>query len=357
VRVGVIGCGYWGSKHVRVLTGLEEVTGVAIIDPNEERRRRLQAAFDSTVAFGNLESALSDVDAVIVATPPALHEGVAKLALEAGKDVLVEKPLTTSLAGARGLVELAQRSNRVLMVGHTFEYNAAVRELRNRIRLGELGKVRYLDGAWLNLGLYQTDVNVIWDLAPHGISISNFLLDSIPTRVGAWGSKHAARSFEDVAQLRLDYDDVGVTAYARVSWLDPAKVRRVTVVGSEQMAVYNDLSATERLRIFDRGVEPVDANLDLHEMPLDYRYGDIVSPHIPFDEPLGVEDRHFLDCVVNRKEPLTDGHNGQAVVAVLEAASEALRTGQTVEVSTAEREPESPPASVSAMPTHSSAAS
>ena len=355
VRVLVVGCGYWGSKHVRVLASLEEVSGVAIVDPDAERRNRLQSAFSSVAAFAHLEAALPHVDAVVVATPPALHAQVATAAIEAGKDVLVEKPLTTSLADAQALVALAEREGRVLMVGHTFEYNAAVRELRKRIRIGELGTLRYLDGAWLNLGLYQSDVNVIWDLAPHDISISNFLLDSVPTRVSAWGSAHAASPFEDVAQLRLDYDDVDVTAYVRVSWLDPAKVRRITVVGSERMAVYNDLSSTERLRIFDRGVEPIDSALELHQMPLNYRYGDIVSPYIPFEEPLTVEDRHFLDCVINRKLPLTDGHSGTAVVAVLEAASQALHTGQSAPITGVKLRFD--PSVAAPMPTQSSAAS
>lgn len=360
VRVAVVGCGYWGSKHVRVLTSLEEVSGVAVVDPDPERRSRLQSAFSAVAAYAELEAALPHVDAVIVATPPALHAAVAVAALEAGKDVLVEKPLTTSLAEGRSLVELAERLNRVLMVGHTFEYNAAVRELRHRIRMGELGALRYLDSAWLNLGLYQNDVNVIWDLAPHAISISNFLLDSVPSRVSAWGSAHAARSFEDVAQLRLDYEHADVTAYVRVSWLDPAKVRRVTVVGSERMAVYNDVSSTERLRIFDRGVEPIDTSLGLHQMPLNYRYGDIVSPHIPFAEPLAVEDSHFLECVINRKLPLTNGFSGTAVVAVLEAASEALRTGRAVDIAGMDLEAptdNSKDASSSSVLTPSSAAS
>ena len=343
VRVAVVGCGYWGSKHVRVLTSLEEVTGVAIVDPDPERRSRLTSAFGSVAAFSAFEDAAPHVDAVVVATPPALHGKVAAAALQAGKDVLVEKPLTTVHSEARALVDLAERSSRVLMVGHTFEYNAAVRELRNRIRIGELGRIRYLDAAWLNLGLYQSDVNVIWDLAPHAISIANFLLDAVPSQVSAWGSAHAARSFEDVAQLRLDYNDVDVTTYVRVSWLDPAKVRRVTVVGSERMAVYNDLASSERLRIFDRGVEPIDATLDLHQMPLNYRYGDIVSPHIPFEEPLAVEDRHFLDCVINRKLPLTDGRRGADVVAVLEAAGEALRTGRHVDITAPQQGLMSPP--------------
>lgn len=328
-----------------------------MVDPDPERRSQLQSAFRSVEAFAMLHDALPHVDAVVVATPPALHGTVAAAALEAGKDVLVEKPLTTSLREAQTLVELAERSSRILMVGHTFEYNAAVRELRNRLRLGELGSVRYLDAAWLNLGLYQSDVNVIWDLAPHAISISNFLLDTVPSRVSAWGSAHAASTFEDVAQLRLDYDHADVTAYVRVSWLDPAKVRRITVVGSERMAVYNDLSSTERLRIFDRGVEPIDATLDLHQMPLNYRYGDIVSPHIPFDEPLAVEDRHFLECVINRKPPLTDGHSGAAVVAVLEAVGEALRTGREVGISVNDRAlvPPPEPSASSSLPQSSAA--
>lgn len=331
MRVGVVGCGYWGSKHVRVLNSLEPVTGVAIIDSNPERLEALSATFSTVQAFSDLSAALPHVDAVVVATPPAGHLDVALQALDAGKHVLVEKPLATSTADARKLVERAESVNRILMVGHTFEYNAAVRELRRRVRGGEFGQIYYLDAAWLNLGLYQPDVNVLWDLAPHHISISNYVLDSVPSSVSAWGSAHGLDGPEDVAYLRLKYADLNVASYVRVSWLDPTKVRRVTVVGSKRMVVYNDLGGAERIRIFDRGVES-SGDLELDSAPLSYRYGDIVSPHVPFDEPLTVEDLHFIESAETGTVPQTDGRSGLAVVAALEAADRALAEGGEIPV-------------------------
>jgi predicted dehydrogenase len=332
-RVAVVGCGYWGSKHVRVLHATEGVGEVVVVDSREDRARSLARSYRSASWHDCLGPALDEVDAVVVATPPSTHVAVALTAIEAGKHVLVEKPLAPTTAGARLLDRAAAQAGVVLMVGHTFEYNPAVRKLRELVQGGELGEVYYIDSARLNLGLYQNDVNVILDLAPHDISIINHVLGRRPVAAQAWASRHAHRRLEDVAYLRLFYDDFfddrGLSANIHVSWLDPCKVRRVTAVGSAKMAVYDDLAADERIKVLDKGVRLPEGG-DLTQPPLSYRYGDIVVPYIAPDEPLAVQDRHFMDCIATGARPLTDGENGLAVVAALEAAELSRRLGRPV---------------------------
>jgi predicted dehydrogenase len=335
LRVAVVGCGYWGSKHIRVLDATEGVAQVVLVDNSPDRLQKLARGFKTAVGFSDLESALSHVDAVVVATPPSTHVAVALQAIEAGKHVLVEKPLALTTQGALQLVNAAAAAGVILMVGHTFEYNPAVRKLRELLRGGELGELYYLDSARLNLGLYQNDVNVILDLAPHDISIFNFVLGRKPVAVQAWAARHAHQRFEDVAYLRLFYDDLfadqGLAASIHVSWLDPCKVRRVTVVGSSKMAIYDDVATEERIRVLDKGVNvPPNGGSNLGQPPTSYRYGDIMVPFIPPDEPLGVQDRHFVECVATGSTPLTDGENGLAVVEALEAAQLSRRLGRPV---------------------------
>jgi predicted dehydrogenase len=327
----VVGCGYWGSKHVRVLSHLPEVGEIAVIDTDEGSRRRILSAFPRAQGFADIEAALPHLDALVIATPARTHAELALTALGQGKHVLVEKPLATSLADGQSLVEEARRTGAVLMVGHTFEFNPAVCELKRRIDLGELGKIYYIDSARLNLGLYRSDVNVVWDLAIHDVYLCNYLLGSVPTTVSAWGSANAGTGVEDLAYIRLAYEELGINAYLHVSWLDPKKVRKVTVVGSRKMAVYDDLEE-ERLRIFDRGVEHGDVTHATFERPLSYRYGDIISPHIRPEEPLAIEIQHFVESIRNGTSPRTNGRNGLAAVAVLEAvdASLATQTAQRV---------------------------
>lgn len=336
MNVGVLGCGYWGSKHVRVLHSVPDIDHVVAIDSRPERLRDLKRGFPGIETFERLHDALDHVDAVVIATPPRSHAACAVSAIQAGKSVLVEKPLATSTADARRLVEMADRLNVVLAVGHTFEYNAAVWKLRDLVESGELGSIHYLDSARLNLGLYQSDVNVLWDLAPHDISICNYVLDAKPSLVQAWGSRHAHSFLEDVAYIRLTYHEPEVTAQIHVSWLDPAKVRRTTVVGSGKMAVYNDLTTEERVRVFDKGVVPAGDQPSLAHMPMSYRYGDIQSPFLAFEEPLRVQDRAFVTCVQTGERPQTDGENGLSVVQALEAADVSLRLGRPVHVSETE---------------------
>jgi predicted dehydrogenase len=332
LNVGVVGCGYWGSKHVRVLQGMPGVSRVAAIDPSEDRLQSLKQAFPGIATYPRLASALDHLDAVIVATPPRTHARLALMAMEADKSVLVEKPLATNTMDARSLAEEAAARSLVLMVGHTFEYNAAVWKLKELVQSKELGRIYYLDSARLNLGLYQSDVNVIWDLAPHDVSIFNHILEATPVSVQAWGSRHGHRSLEDVAYLRLLYADPEVTATAHVSWLDPCKVRRTTVVGSNKMAVYNDLASGEPIRIFDKGLVPPEDVGEPHDIPMSYRYGDIRAPHVLFEEPLNVQDREFVSCAAGGRQPRTNADNGMAVVRVLEAANLSLETGMPVEL-------------------------
>jgi len=329
LRVGVLGYGYWGSKHVRVLRGLPDVE-VVVIEQHVDRLAAAGEDFPGTTLMTDLESALTEVDAVIVATAASSHVKLATTCLEAGVHVLVEKPLATSSIDAAGLVDLADQTGLVLMVGHTFEYNPSVRVLHDMVKGGVLGEIRYIDTARLNLGLYQPDVNVIWDLAPHDISIVNYLLGSVPSHVSAWARGNVMDGVEDVAHLQLEYDSPALNSYVHVSWLDPKKVRRVTVVGSEKMAVYNDTDPNEPIRVYDMGVDVEDLDVSPNR-PLQYRYGDIWSPRITGTEPLAAEDQHFIDCIRTGERPVSDGLSGLAVVKTIEAAIESTtRAGARV---------------------------
>lgn len=327
-NVAVVGYGYWGSKHVRVLSSIPGVR-LTVVDASPERLHSARNEFPSVDTCESLDEALGRVDAVVLATPARTHAALGKRVLEAGIDVLIEKPLATTAAEARELIAAAERASAVLMVGHTFEYNAAVARLRDFIDSGSLGDIYYLDSARLNLGLYQPDVNVLWDLAPHDVSIANYLLRAEPYEVSAWGRAHAGRDLVDVAYLQLQYRAPDVSAYIHVSWLDPSKVRRVTVAGSAKMAVYDDMASDERIRIHDKGIGQAPEGV-APGYPMTYRYGDILSPHVAFDEPLAVEDRHFVDCVRRLAECRTPGATGLSVVRVLEAADRSILEGRAV---------------------------
>jgi predicted dehydrogenase len=331
-RVAVVGYGYWGSKHVRVLSTMPDVD-VVVVDEHVGRLDEAEAYYPSVAGTAtSLEDVLDDVDAVLVATPPAAHAEVALQAINAGKHVLVEKPMATSVADAEAMVIAAAVQGVQLMVGHTFEYNAAVRRLREIIRSGTLGRVLYIDSARLSLGRYQRDVNVIWDLAPHDISIASFLLDELPVAVSVWGDRNVTPWREDVAYLRLDFPQT--RAFVHVSWLNPNKVRRTTVVGERKMAVYDDMSDNERIRIYDIGVDPasIDGPHSAHERPVSYRTGDIVSPFVAFHEPLMAQDRAFVDSVRTGIPSDTPGERGLDIVRVLAATDAALVTGRTAPV-------------------------
>jgi predicted dehydrogenase len=331
-RIGVVGYGYWGSKHVRVLTGIPDLE-VTVVESNDQRRQEAQASFPVVRTAARLDDVIDRLDAVVVATPPAAHARVALQALRAGLHTMVEKPLATSVEEAEALVETAAASGVHLMVGHTFEYNAAVWKLKEIIASGELGRILYIDCARLSLGRYQHDCNVIWDLAPHDISIVVYLLDEVPSTASVWAQRNVGHLHADVAYLRLEFEQASAPAFVHVSWLDPQKIRRVTVVGEKKMAVYNDMSDNERIRIYDVGVDPADQDSQAEPaMPVTYRSGDIVSPYIPFVEPLLVQDKHFVDCVRTGARPDTPGERGLDIVRVLAATDVAAATGATAAV-------------------------
>lgn len=342
LRVGVVGCGYWGSKHVRTLLSLEAVSRVCVIDPSDERRSAVTRVYPRVEEYRTLGEALGQLDAVIIAAPPTLHAPLALEAIARGVHVLVEKPLAPTVKEGQAMVRAAEKKGVTLMVGHTFEYHSAVWELRSMVQRGDLGDLYYLDTARLNLGLYQRDVNVVFDLAPHDVSILNYVLGSSPSMVECWGARNAHPRLEDVAQLRLYYDDPGVFANVHVSWLNPKKVREVTVVGSNKMVVFDDLKTEQRVKVHDKGVTAMTDGADLTAVPMSYRHGDIVSPYLEMNEPLRVEDEHFVTCVQTGLRPLTDGESGLEVVRVLEAAQRSMCDGVAVRLPARTRAPAAP---------------
>ena len=327
VKVGVVGYGYWGPKLVRNFSEMGKATLTWVADLDRERLDRLRAHYPSLHTTQDYDEMLrSDIDAVVVATPIRTHYRLAKAALLAGKHVLVEKPLTASAHEADELIELAERRNLRLMVGHTFEYNGAIRALRNLVRSGELGRIYYVDAARLNLGLFQTDINVIWDLAPHDLSILLYVLGLDPIAVSARGTANVRPGIHDVAYLEVDFPG-GVLAHLHLSWLDPCKVRRVTIVGSRKMVVCNDVADAEKIRIYDKGVDRPYETDQFSDFHLAYRYGDVTIPHVPFQEPLRLQCEHFVECILAGTRPQSDGRVGAKVVRILEQADRSLLNG------------------------------
>lgn len=327
MRVGVVGCGYWGSKHVRVLSNHPDVSSVVIIDGRSEIRASVGADFPGAVQRATLTDALDDIDAIVVATPPETHFDVTAEAIAAGKHALVEKPMATNTADAMELVRMAEAAGVVLAAGHTFAYNAAVWKLAELVRSGNLGKLHYLDAARLNLGLYRADVNVLWDLAAHDISITTMILGTVPDTVSAWGARHTTGFSEDVATLRMRFDRQEVESTVKASWLDPLKIRTTTVVGSDKMAIYDDVDEAQRVKIIDRSRQlhgSVDNSGVQNPITVTYREGGTVAPEIDFKEPLQMQASDFLECCRTGATPMSDGKAGLAVVAVLEASDRSL---------------------------------
>jgi predicted dehydrogenase len=327
IKVGVIGNGYWGPNLIRNFVELASSDLVAVADLRTERLEHIKARYPGVHTTDDYWDLFSmGLDAVVVATPPATHFRIARDCLEHGLHLLVEKPLTLNSQDALELIEIAERRGLALMVGHTFEYNAAVRMLRDLIDEGELGAIHYIDAVRVNLGLFQPDLDVVWDLAPHDVSILLYLLDSDPVLVTAQGADCVFKGKYDIAYLHLEFDDHTI-AHVRLSWLDPNKVRRLTIVGDQKMVVYDDVATLEKIKIFDKGVETPPYTDTFAEFQLCYRSGDVVIPNIRFDEPLRVECQHFIDSIVNGTKPQSSGRVGLKVIRVLEAAQRSLYYG------------------------------
>jgi predicted dehydrogenase len=331
VRLGLVGCGYWGPKVLRAAASLPDVEVTVLVDRDLDRAIAAQRQFPSAHTALALADALDHADALIVATEPVSHAELAEEALTAGKHVLVEKPLALTVAECHRLGHHAQENGLVLMAGHTFRFSPAVDHVRSLIEREELGELYYVDSQRLNLGRVRQDVDAVWNFAPHDVSIVNHWLGRTPTAVRCHGYSYLQDRVDDVGFLILEYDRTAV-AHVHVSWLSPSKVRRMTVVGSKKMVVYDDV-ATEKIVLYDAGIDRqhIDRTFPgfetFGEFQLIHRYGDLHIPRLPTTEPLVAQARHFVECIRRGEEPITGAEEAAAVVATLEAATRSRAAG------------------------------
>ena len=324
VRFGIVGYGYWGPKVIRNLDLLEEAKVVAICDKSAASRRKAEKMYSGVTVTADVNELMTspDIDAIAVVTPVWTHYELAKAALENGKHIFVEKPFTSNSAQAEELIALAEQKNLKIMVDHTFLFTPAVQKIKQLLQEGELGKLYYYDSTRVNLGLFQHDVNVIWDLAPHDLSIMDHLIEESPEAIVATGQTHL-NGHEDIAFLTLYFPDK-VVAHLNVNWLSPVKVRTTMIGGEKKMLVWNDIEADEKVKVYDRGVN-ISSREGVYNLLINYRSGDMWAPRIEQAEALTRELAYFVDCIVNDKTPMNDGKAGLRVVKMLEAASESLR--------------------------------
>jgi predicted dehydrogenase len=332
IRIGVIGFGYWGPNIVRSFQGLCEGAVVAVCDLNPNALQRARQAFPSLKHTNDpsqlIESA--EIDAVAVITPVWTHFDLAKKVLTNGKHLFIEKPFTSTSAQAEELIELAEKKHLKIMVDHTFLFTGAVRKIRQLVDDDVLGRLYYYDPTRVNLGLFQHDINVIWDLAPHDLSIMDFLVKHRPQAISATGAKHL-NALEDTAYITVYFPDDFI-AHINVNWLSPVKIRTTLLGGEKQMLVWNDLEADEKIKVYDRGVQ-VTSGHGVYELLVSYRSGDMWSPKLDPSEALKLESAHFVDCILNDKAPLSDGAAGLRVVRMLEATDRSVaQRGRLVEL-------------------------
>lgn len=325
ISIGVIGYGYWGPNLVRNFAEGLDTKVVAVADMRNERLQLAARRYPGIETVTDHRDILKNpkIDAVAISTPVSTHFPLAMEALQAGKHVLVEKPITASSEQALRLIDEAAKRNLVLMVDHTFVYTGAVRKMRDLITTGALGDVYYYDSTRVNLGLFQHDVNVIWDLAVHDLSIMDYVLSELPVEVSATGVAHVSGAAEDTAYVSV-FCDGSVIAHLNLNWLSPVKIRRTMLGGTKSMVVYDDLEASEKIRIYDKGVEVTNNPEAVYKLMVGYRSGDMHAPKLDTTEALSIEIQHFADCIENNGTPITDGHAGLRVVSVLEAATRSM---------------------------------
>jgi predicted dehydrogenase len=334
IRIGVIGYGYWGPNLVRNFSEAHDCQVVAVSDTRAERRALVQSRYPAVDTVSDYHELLNDpnVDAVAIATPVSTHFPIALEALRAGKHVWVEKPLTTTSDEAMKLIDEAQRRRLVLHVDHTFVYTGAVRKIHELVSSGACGRVYYYDSVRVNLGLFQRDVNVMWDLAVHDLSIMDYVLPIQPRAVSVTGAGHITGEPEDIAYLTLFFDDSTI-AHVHVNWLAPVKVRRTLIGGSSKMIVYDDLEPSEKIKVYDKGLKLGEQGDARYQMLVGYRTGDMWAPQVEISEALLVEANHFADCINRGQRSRTDGEAGLRVVRILEAATKSMAArGRIVEL-------------------------
>jgi predicted dehydrogenase len=325
ITVGVIGYGYWGPNLVRNFAETPGARVGFVTDTRVERLSHVSARYPSTKVSTEYRDLINDpgVDAVAIATPVSSHFDLAMEALRAGKHVLVEKPITSTSGQATMLIAEAERRGLVLMVDHTFVYTNAVGKMRELTQAGDLGEIYYYDSVRINLGLFQHDVNVLWDLAVHDLSIMDFVLGQSPVAVSATGLAHVPGQPENIAYMTMFFEGQ-LIAHVHVNWLAPVKVRRTLLGGSRRMIVFDDLEASEKIKVYDRGISVNPSHENVYQMLVGYRAGDMWAPQLGITEALHTEARHFVDCIENKQVPRTDGHAGLRVVRLLEAATESM---------------------------------
>jgi predicted dehydrogenase len=334
IGIGVIGYGYWGPNLVRNFFETSGASVVRVSDLRPERLSHLRARYPTIKATTDYQDLLADpaVDAIVIATPVATHYELALQALQASKHVLVEKPLADTSTHAAHLVQVAAERQRVLMVDHTFVYTGAVRKIRELIANRALGEIYYYDSTRVNLGQFQNDVNVLWDLAVHDLAIMDFVLRERPVAVSATGMGHIAGKPENLANITLFFASRQI-AHVHVNWLAPVKVRQILIGGSKRMIVYDDVEPSEKVKVYDKGVDVAHRPEAFYELMVNYRSGDMWAPKLEMAEALRTEAAHFVDCIANQKLPQTDGCAGLRIVQILEAAGSSLRSrGACVEL-------------------------
>ncbi len=334
IRIGVIGYGYWGPNLVRNFMAAPGSAVTRVCDLLPDRLAPLEKLFPGVKTCNQSAELINDpqIDAVVVATPVSSHFELAMAALRAGKHVLVEKPLATRSDDARRLIDEAAARNLVLMVDHTFVYTDAVRKIRELIASGKLGQIYYYDAVRVNLGLFQHDVNVIWDLAIHDLSIMDYVLPERPIAVSTTGISHFNGQPENMAYITLFFAGAQI-AHVHVNWLTPVKVRHTLIAGSEKMIVYDDLEPSEKLKLYDKGIDVTPGTEDVYKMLVSYRSGDMWAPRLDNTEALQTEALHFIDCIENKRQPDTDGLAGLRMVSMIEAAESSLRVrGKLIEL-------------------------
>lgn len=325
LKIGVIGYGYWGPNLVRNFAETPNVQVTMVADSKPNQLARLKSRYPAIETVSDAKDLIHspNVDAVVIATPVNTHFPLAMMALQAGKHVFVEKPMASSTEEALKLIEEAEKRQLTLMVDHTFVYTGAVRKIAELVKSGDMGEIYYYDSTRINLGLFQHDVNVVWDLAVHDLSIIEYVLNKAPRAVSATGMSHVAGQPENLAFLTIYYDD-NLIAHVNVNWLAPVKIRRTLIGGSKKMLVYDALEPIETLKIYDKGID-LDNAEDIYKTLISYRTGDMYSPKIDGAEALLLEAKHFADCIANSKTPETDGAAGLRVVQILEAASLSMK--------------------------------
>ncbi len=335
VGIGVIGYGYWGPNLVRNFAQVAGARVVAVCDQRAERRALVEQVYPSVNTYADVSEMLRNpkVDAVVVATPVSSHFELALMALQAGKHVLVEKPFTATVAQAERLVEEAERRQLTLMVDHTFIYTSAVRKIKELVNNGTLGTLYYYDSVRVNLGLFQNDVNVLWDLAVHDLSIMDYLIQARPTVIAATGMAHVPGKPENMAYLTCYFPN-NLIAHFHVNWMAPVKIRQTLIGGSEKMIVYDDIEMSEKVKVYDKGIIVSESEDAVYQRHVGYRTGDMWAPRLDNIEALRIEAEHFVDCVQTGRRPLSDGYAGLRVIRILEAASQSMALrGQPIALS------------------------